>query len=403
MGCHDMQALLPELITANGSKIVFLVLDGLGGLPGEHGLTELETAQKPNLDRLAAGGICGLQTPIGPGITPGSGPGHLSLFGYDPLLFRVQRGALSALGVGFPLDKGDVAARGNFCTLDGQGRVADRRAGRIEDDEGARLVEKLQAVQLPGVECFVRHEKQYRFVLILRGPDLGAEITDTDPQEVGREPDEARACSAESEKSAALVNRFVDEARGLLNGENAGNMVLLRGFSGLPIIPSFQEIYGLRACALALYPMYRGLGRLLGMDIIQCGPDFQSQIDKLREVRGDYDFFFLHYKPTDSAGEDGDFFLKVRRIEELDEFLPQIVDLQPDVLVITGDHSTPSVMRRHSWHPVPVLLHAPTCRRDDVTAFEERACLQGALGYSRGVDLMPLALAHAGRLEKYGA
>lgn len=389
---------------AGGGKIVLLVMDGLGGLPDRPGgATELETARTPNLDRLAAEGVCGLHQPVAAGITPGSGPAHLGLFGYDPLEHKVGRGVLSALGIGFDLKTGDVAARGNFCTVV-DGVVTDRRAGRLASERNRELCERLRTIKLDGGELFVQTVKDYRFLIVLRGEGLGAQVADTDPQSTGREPLAPRALAPEAERTVALVRHFIERARELLAGDERANMVLLRGFSSRPSWPSLPEVYGARAAAVAVYPMYRGVARLVGMDVLETGDSFTDEIATVAARWDDFDFFFLHFKPTDSAGEDGDFARKVQLIESVDRELPHLLELAPDVLLVTGDHSTPAVLRSHSWHEVPVLLWAATCRPDGVQRFGERDCAAGALGASiPAVRLLPLAFAHAQRFDKYGA
>jgi 2,3-bisphosphoglycerate-independent phosphoglycerate mutase len=394
-----------NLIEPNETKIVLLVMDGLGGLPLEpRGDTALEAARTPNLDRLAAESICGLHQPVAPGITPGSGPSHLALFGYDPLEYEVGRGVLSALGIDFDLAPGDVAARGNYCTLGDDGRVADRRAGRIPTEKNRELSALLRNIELPGVEVFVRPVKEYRLLLVLRGEGLSGNLADTDPQDVGQKPLDPEPGSPEAEKTAGLVRQFLGQAREILAGHHPANMVLLRGFSQLPDWSSFERAFGLRAAAIAGYPMYRGVAKLVGMDVLETGAEPEEEWATLEQHWDDYDFFFLHVKRTDSAGEDGDFERKAALIEEVDALLPRLRRLGPDVLVVTGDHSTPAVMKYHSWHPVPVLLWSRYCRADRVDRFGERACMAGGLGPRiPAVDLMPLALANARRLEKFGA
>ena len=381
------------------------MLDGLGGLPIEAGgPTELEAARTPHLDRLAAEGICGLTEPVGPGITPGSGPGHLALFGYDPLHYQVGRGVLSALGIGVDLAAGDVAARGNFCTVDAAGAVLDRRAGRIGSDVGQRLCAKLDAIELPGVEVDVRPVKEHRFLLRLRGEGLSGAVGDTDPQATGVPPRPAEALDAAGERTAELARAFVARAAEVLQDEHPANMVLLRGFATLPDWPRFPDATGLRAAALADYPMYRGVARLVGMDVLASDAGTDARLDALERHWAEHDFFFLHEKPIDAAGEDGDFDRRVALIEAVDAAVPRLRALKPDVLIVTGDHSTPARLKAHSWHPVPVLLHAATARPDPVERFGERACLAGALGPRLPASaLLPLALGHAGRLRKFGA
>ena len=396
--------LVRELAEKADTKIVMLVADGLGGLPLEPGgKTELETAATPNLDRLAARGTSGSSIPVLPGITPGSGPGHLGLFGYDPLEFKIGRGALEATGIGFELGPHDVAARGNFCTLDSAGLIADRRAGRIASEESFKVVERLQAVRIPGVETFVKPVKEHRFVVVFRGPGLDGAVADTDPQAVGVAPLDPQPLSPAAGRTADVAKEFVRQAREILASEPKANGMVLRGFAAKPALPSYQELYGLRAAAIAVYPMYKGLARLAGMTLVGQAQSLEEQIDELARHWNDYDFFFLHFKYTDSTGEDGNFAEKVRRIEELDKAVPRIEKLRPDVLVVTGDHSTPSRMKSHSWHPVPTLLVADTCRPDGLAAFSERDCLRGGFGILPAKHLMLLAMAHAGRFGKFGA
>ena len=395
---------LAPLVIPNTTKIVLLSLDGLGGLPRpETGRSELETARIPNLNALAAEAACGLLRHVAPGITPGSGPGHLGLFGYDPVRFQVGRGVLEALGIEFGLRPGDVAARGNFCSVDRDGRITDRRAGRIATDLSVRLTERLRTIRLPGVELFVEPVKEHRFVLVLRGEELSGRLSETDPQILGKPPLPARALEPSATRTADLVNRFVDEARRLIADEPAANMVLLRGFDLLPHLPRFPDVFQLRAAAIAAYPMYRGLAKLVGMDVLKTGTTFADEIATLRQHRDAYDFFFVHYKDTDKAGEDGDFGGKVEALERFDAALPDIRALSPDVLAVTGDHATPSILAAHGWQPVPVLVRSAYSGADPVTTFTERACTAGTLGLLPAHHLMPIVMANALRLTKFGA
>ena len=400
----NLHELIAELREANASKIVLLVADGLGGLPLEpSGKTELETARRPNLDAAARDGVTGLSVPVLPGITPGSGPGHLGLFGYDPLEYRIGRGILEALGINFPVGPKDVAIRGNFCTLGPNGTITDRRAGRPTTERCVEIVSKLRTIAVPGVEVFVEPVKEHRFVLVFRGDGLGGHVADTDPQAVGVAPLPAKGGDPAGEKTAAVANEFIARARDVLKADAPTNGLTLRGFATFPKIATFEDVYGLRAAALAVYPMYKGLARLVGMDILDAGQSLGDQVAMLKKVWGDYDFFFLHYKYTDSTGEDGNFPAKVQMIERLDGVIPDVRALNPDVLIVTGDHSTPSKLKSHSWHPVPTLLVADSCRVDGVTEFTESGCLRGGLGQFEAKYLMLQAMAHAGRLGKYGA
>jgi 2,3-bisphosphoglycerate-independent phosphoglycerate mutase len=336
----DIQDLTRELHVKNNTKIVMYVGDGLGGLPQQPGgKTELETANTPQLDALAKIGICGSSIPVLPGISPGSGPGHLGLFGYDPIKHLIGRGALEATGIGFELQPGDVAIRANFCTLDAHGNITDRRAGRIATEESAPLAVKLRAVKIPGIEVFVEPVKEHRFVIVFRGAGLGGHVLDTDPQRTGVPPLDPKASNKDSDKTVEVAREFVKQANALLKGQPKANGLTLRGFSGKPNLPSYEQVYGLRAAAIAVYPMYKGLARLAGMDILGTSQTLDEQMTVLEQNWSNYDFFFIHFKYTDSSGEDGNFSAKVKRIEEFDAAVPRITALRPDVLVVTGDHN----------------------------------------------------------------
>ena len=394
---------MAEIRRTTPSKIIMLVVDGLGGAPHpETGRSELETASLPNLDALARRSACGLTTPVAPGVTPGSGPGHLALFGYDPVKYLTGRGVLEALGIGVRLGVDDVAARGNLCTVDADGLIVDRRAGRISTAESADLVRKLDAIRVNGVEIAAYPVRDYRFVLTLSGPGLGADVSGTDPEAEGVAPLEAAALSADSSATAGAANEFVARAEEALSGRDCANMVTLRGFSKLPDLPDVGEAYGLTPAAIAAYPMYRGLASLAGMRVLTTGDGFDDEIDTLAGNWANHDYFFLHYKPADAAGEDGDFDAKVAALEALDARVPRILDLDPDVLVVAGDHSTPAVLGAHSWHPVPFLVGAALTRGDGIEQFTERACAAGSIGRIPATHAMLLALAHAGKLRKYG-
>jgi 2,3-bisphosphoglycerate-independent phosphoglycerate mutase len=393
-----------------GGKIVLLVMDGLGGLPmTPDGKTELETAQTPNLDRLAAEGSIGLSTPIRPGVEPGSGPAHLSLFSYDPVTYEIGRGVLEALGIGIELGPNDLAARGNFATVNADGVITDRRAGRISTDECIRLSAKLQAATgdlFPDYEVVVKPVKEHRFVFLLRGKGLGGHLTETDPLVTGAKPlpvtDESN--TPEGAHTAQMINQWVDAARAALADEPKANSLNLRGLAKDPGLPRFPDIYGLRAAAIAVYPMYKGVARLVGMEPIEFeGERPEHEIATLETVWNDFDFFFIHIKKTDSYGEDGNFDAKVHEIEAMDALIPRILALQPGALIVTGDHSTPAKVRSHSWHPVPTLIWSPTAMPDRAAGFGERACAHGSLGVFHATNLVPLAMAMAGRLTRFGA
>ncbi len=400
----DMHDLTRDLQAKNDSKIVMLVADGLGGLPMKPGgKTELESAKTPNLDALATAGVQGLSIPVKPGIAPGSGPGHLGLFGYDPLAYKIGRGALEATGIGFQMQPGDVAIRCNFCTLDSDGNISDRRAGRIPTDESAPIAISLRAIKIPGVEIFVEPVKEHRFVVVFRGEGLGGNVKDTDPQATGVPPLEPVATDADSEKTVEVAKEFLRQARELLKDQPKANFHTMRGFASRPNMPSYEEVYGLRAAAIAVYPMYKGLASLVGMDIVGEATTLEEQMEVLKENWDKYDFFFIHFKYTDSTGEDGDFESKVKRTEQLDSCIPAIQALGPEVIIVTGDHSTPAYLKSHSWHPVPTLLVSDCCRPDPHTSFGETEAITGGLGQFEAQYLMLLALSNAGRMGKYGA
>lgn len=399
--------MLEQLIATNTSTIIFLVMDGVGGLAMEgKGGTELQVAHTPNLDALAAQSSCGVFDPVAPGIIPGSGPGHFGLFGYDPLTCNIGRGVLAAAGIGFQLTEKDVAARINFATSDEQGRVTDRRAGRIGNDENQRICEKLrQGIDLRsfGIEVSIETVKEHRAAVIFRGDNLSGDLEDTDPQATGVPPKAPEATSPEGERMIPLVTAFLDQAHTILAEEPKVNTVLLRGFAKFKPYKTMQERYGLRCLAIANYPMYRGIANILGMSLNPITADIQTEFEAVRDRLHDYDFFFVHVKYTDSRGEDGDFDAKVKVIEEVDRLLPILTDLHPDVMVVTADHSTPAVLKAHSWHPVPVLVHGKYARVDTVKTFDDIACVAGTLGRQPMINLMPIVLANALRLQKYGA
>ncbi|GMR10632.1 MAG: 2,3-bisphosphoglycerate-independent phosphoglycerate mutase [Anaerolineae bacterium] len=402
---HSLE-LLTQLHRPSSAKIILLVLDGLGGLPMQSGgATALEAAATPNLDRLAQEGTTGQTIPILRGVTAGSGPAHLALFGYDPLKYDVGRGVLEATGVGLQVARGDVAARGNFCTLDSDGLITDRRAGRLPSEAAAPLVEQLDSIEIPGYTFEIRHVREYRFALVARGEGLESDLADTDPQQVGLAPLEVIPEKSQSQASAELFNQWIDASRSLLAREPQANGLTLRGFSTNPELPQFGPSYGLNAVCVAVYPMYKGTAKLVGMEILEFeGEDPADEFSALGPRWEDFDFAFIHVKATDSRGEDGDFEGKAAVIETVDRELGRLMDLEPAVLAVTGDHSTPARMRSHSWHPVPLLLWAPdSVRPDDSHSFGERVCANGGLGTFPAKSLMALLLAHAGRLNKFGA
>ena len=385
------------------SKMVLLVVDGLGGLAHpDTGKSELETVNIPNLDALAKVSACGLTTPVLPGVAPGSGPGHLALFGYDPLKHMIGRGALEALGIDVELRPGDVAARGNFCTVNSEGMLVDRRAGRIPTNLSAPICERLDRIEIEGVQVDVFPVQDYRFVLRLRGEGLSEAVTETDPQREGVAALPVRPLNAGAERTADLVNNFVSQAAQLMSEEERANMLLLRGFAQMPSLPQMGEVYRFNPAAIAAYPMYRGLATVAGMRVIPTGRHFSEEVETLRENFDSHDFFFIHYKPADAAGEDGNFDAKVQTLEDLDPLIPAIRELEPDVFMVAGDHATPAITAGHSWHPVPFMLHSRLTLGEGIPAFNERECRQGSIGSIPATNLMLLGMSHAGKMAKYG-
>jgi 2,3-bisphosphoglycerate-independent phosphoglycerate mutase len=399
--------LMRELSVSTDSRIVLLVLDGLGGLPMDpFGRTELEAANTPNLDSLAARSDLGLSRPVAAGVSPGSGPGHLALFGYNPLEYEVGRGVLSALGVGFELGENDLAARINSATREESGKISDRRAGRIANEEASKLVDLLnENVELDGAEVFITHEKEHRAVAVFRADGLSDALSDSDPQRTGLEPlpvEPTDGTGDGAKKSAELANAFIEEADEILADHHPANSVLLRGFGMHPALPRFDEVYKLRAAAIAGYPMYKGLARLAGMEVLKEGEGIAGEFETLKQNWDAFDFFFVHVKATDAAGEDGDFERKSAVIEEADALIPELLDLSSAALAVTGDHTTPAKMESHSWHGVPFLLSSeytlPTSE-----SFGERACAGGSLGVFPAEEIMGLLMGHALKLNRYGA
>jgi len=398
--------LIEKLKQVNNKRIVYLVMDGLGDIPTQDHGTPLTEAETPNLDNLAGDGVLGQFDPIAPGVTPGSGPAHLGLFGYDPVENNVGRGILSAFGIDFDLTDRDVAARVNFCTLDSDGNVTDRRAGRIPDDENRRRCDKIKKqIKLPkGIEFFLETESQHRALLVIRGDNLSDKIKDTDPQVTGAPPIDPDPTADEAKRASDILKDILNQIRNILSDEEQGNFILLRGYSGYRRFPSMEDRFGLKACAVAEYPMYRGLAKLVGMDVKEPYKDFDDAVKMLKDNWNDYTFFFLHVKKTDSYGEDGNYEAKKEVIEEVDKIIvPGIVALKPDALVVTGDHSTPWPLKAHSWHPTPVLLCADTVRNDTRQRFDEIECQMGGLGRLPLMHLLPIALACTDKLAKFGA
>lgn len=399
------EEIMKSLAIKTKSKIVLLVADGIGDLPSENNKTVLERAFIPNLDKLASKSVCGLTDPISCGITPGSGPAHLSLFGYDPIKYQIGRGVLEALGIGMELTSRDLACRGNFATLDKEGIITDRRAGRIATELNEKLCKLMQDKinQIGEVKTIIKPGKEHRFVVVFRGDGLEDALSDADPQKVGEKIKFAEPLDSKAKKSVETVNEFIKQATEVLKAHHPANTVLLRGFAKYPELPTMKELFKLTPAAIATYPMYKGLAKLVGMDILETGESLSDEFKTLQDNFSRYDFFYLHIKKTDSYGEDGNFEQKVKVIEEVDKYIPEVLALKSDVLVVTGDHSTPALMKGHSWHPNPFMLFSKYIRVDEAEQFNEKECVKGGLGRFSAVDVLPLMMANALKLQKFGA
>jgi 2,3-bisphosphoglycerate-independent phosphoglycerate mutase len=399
------EEIMKSLAIKTESKIVLLVADGIGDLPSENNKTVLESAFTPNLNKLASKSACGLTDPISYGITPGSGPAHLSLFGYDPIKYQIGRGVLEALGIGMELISRDLACRGNFATMDESGIITDRRAGRIPTELNEKICRIMQEKisQIRGAEIIIRSGMEHRFVVVFRGKGLEEGLSDADPQVVGQKLKYTEPLRPEAGEAAEIINEFIDKAVEVLKEHSPANAVLLRGFAKHPGLPTMDELFKLSPAAIATYPMYKGLAKLVGMEILDAGETIESEFKTLKENYKKYDFFYLHIKKTDSYGEDGNFKKKAEIIEEVDKYIPEVLALKPDVLVVTGDHSTPAVLKGHSWHPNPFMLFSKYIRADEVKQFNEKECVKGGLGRFPAVNVLPLMLANALKLKKFGA
>ena len=406
----NLDTLYSELTLKTGAKLALVVLDGVGDIAtSQQGyLTPLEAANTPQLNRLSKDSAQGRMLPVAPGITPGSGPGHLALFGYDPLEFQVGRGVIEALGLGLDLKAGDIAARANFCTLDAKGIVTDRRAGRIEtsvcEELCALLAQKVK--KIGDTEVIIKAGKGHRFVVLFRGKGLEGPLTDADPHREGLPIPTVKPVNAKStkaKKAASLVAGFYKAALPIIAQKKPANGFLLRGIAHQPEIPSFQDRYGLRPGCIAVYPMYKGLAQLVGMTKLEGAQTISEQFERYLDEYDNYDFFFIHFKYTDMYGEDGNFEAKRKAIEELDTALPILLRKKPEVLAITGDHSTPCALKGHSWHPQPVLLHSPCSGSDKLDRFTETGANTGSLGLFEAKYLMRLMQANARMFDKFGA
>ncbi|MFW6123943.1 MAG: 2,3-bisphosphoglycerate-independent phosphoglycerate mutase [Acidobacteriota bacterium] len=399
----NREELIKELCMETDSKIVLLIMDGLGDLPLK-GATALEAASTPNLDHLAKSGCCGLTDPVFRGITPGSGPAHLSIFGYDPTKYILGRGILEALGIDVDVEKNDLVARGNFATLKNN-KIVDRRAGRIPTEKNRALCQKLNKCvkEAENTKISFSPGKEHRFVIKFTAEGLSDQLSDADPQKENIPMVYPKPLSSEAKSTAEIINKVMDKVTEALKEEDKANTILLRGFSKFPSIPTMKDLFKLKTAAIANYPMYRGLAKLVGMDVLEVGSEMEDLFDSLKEYYSKYNFFYVHVKKTDSYGEDGNFEAKKEIIEKTDSFIPVILELKPEVIVVTSDHSTPCLLKSHSWHPNPFLIFSQTTQIDKVEKFTEKECSQGYLGRFPSLYAMPLMLAHAGKMVKFGA
>ena len=395
---------LPQLVRKSDAKIVMLVLAGLGGAPDPlYGRSELDAARIPNMDKIARVSAGGLSVPVSPGISLGGAPSNLALLGYDPLTYVFGSGPLEAMGMGLELRPGDVAARGNLATLDENGRIIDRRAGRIATGEAAPLIERLRAIKVAGVQSEIGHSAGYRFALRLRGAGLSPAVSDTDPFETGVPPVEAVVTQPGAAKTSKAVNEFVKRASDALDGGGPASTVLLRGWGAPQELPSMAEAYLLDPAAITALPLYQGLATAVGMTLYPCEPDFPAHLSALRAHWDHHDFFWVHYTEPNMADDD-DFNVKKHAIEKVDEHVGDLLDLKPDVLVIAGDRASLSNRGRPSWHPVPFMIRsAGTLGGSGIDRFHERDLRHGTLGQFEAKHAMMLVMAHAGKLRQFGA
>src|ERR1700733_6347071 len=406
----NLDAQYSELTLETKAKLVLVVLDGLGDIATkeQNYLPPLEAATTPNLDKIAKNSAQGRMIPVAPGITPGSGPGHLGLFGYDPLEYQVGRGVIEALGLGVELKPGDVCARANFATLDAKGIVTDRRAGRIATEVCEKLCAKLAAKikKIGDTQVIIKAGKEHRFVVVFRGKGLEGPLTDADPNREGfavptvkpRDPKNLK-----QKKMAKLIADFYKAALPIIAKEKPANGFLMRGIAHQPEIPLFEDRYLLKPVCLAVYPMYKGLAQLVGMTKIEGPQTVAEQFERYVAEYDNYNYFFIHYKYTDMYGEDGNFEAKKKAIEEFDAALPILLQKRPDVLAITGDHSTPCAVKGHSWHPQPVLLVSELSGWDKLDRVTETGANLGSLGVFESKYWMRLMQANARMFDKFGA
>ncbi len=405
-------------------RILLIIFDGLGDRPVKElgSKTPLEAAPKANLDWFANNGMNGLLDPIGPGIRPGSDTSHLALFGYDPLEVYTGRGPFEAAGVGIELQRGDVAFRCNFASVDENRVLTDRRAGRIKDGTD-KLAESLDGMKLGRVKVLFRAGTEHRAVLVLRGKGLSPKVTDTDPHEEGQKIPESKPLEPKAKATAKALNAFTRRAYDILSehpvnkarvakGEAPANMVVARGAGIAPDLPPISEKLGVKAAGIAGVALIKGMFRAVGMDVLEVkgatgglDTDMVAKAEAALKALETYDLVVVNVKAADLCGHDGRSADKIKVIERIDQMMGHFkANLPPDVIfAFTADHSTPVAVMDHSGDPVPVTIYGDGIRVDEVPHFDERSAAHGSLGRIRGRDLMPILLNQANRTEKFGA
>ena len=404
-------------------KVVLVIIDGLGDRPISElkDQTPLEAANTPNLDYFATNGITGIMNAIDVGIRPGSDTSHLAIFGYDPETHYTGRGIFEAAGIGMELKKGDIALRGNFATVTEDLIIVDRRAGRIENV--SKLADALNGMKIDGVRFFVKAGVMHRAGVVLRGSNLSHMVSDNDPHEVGVKVKQVKALdnTEEAKFTASVINKFLEEAHKILKEHEVNkkrrkerlleaNYILLRGASKLTHFEPFEKKYKLKACCIAGAGLYKGIAKVLGMDVLQvkgatgtANTDINAKFIAAKKALAKYDFVFVHIKYADNYAEDGNVFGKLKFIEKIDDALIHLIGIKDTLIVITADHSTPCKLKAHSGDPVPIVMFGEGVRTDKVKEFNERSCMQGGLGRIKGKDLMNEILNLIGKAKLYGA
>ncbi|MCK4443355.1 MAG: 2,3-bisphosphoglycerate-independent phosphoglycerate mutase [Thermoplasmata archaeon] len=405
-------------------KILLIILDGMADRPVAvlGSKTPLQAANTPNMDWFAKNGMCGQMDPIAPGVRPGSDTSHLAILGYNPHEVYTGRGPFEAAGVGLPMEHGDIAFRCNFGTIDADGTVRDRRAGRIRKGT-SEIARDLDGMPIEGVKVIFKEATEHRAVLILRGDGLSPKVTDVDPHAVGVKYHECEALEPEAGRTAEIVNEFVERSREILadhevnkkrlkEGDFPANIILPRGSGVFPHLDSLEERFGIRSAAICGVTLIKGICRVAGMKILDVDgatggldTDMIAKGKAAIEALESYDFVFLNVKAPDICGHDGDPEGKVKVAERLDMMMSFIrKELRNDVIMaVTSDHSTPVSVRDHAGDSVPLIVYGKDIRVDEVSSYDEISVTKGILGRIRGSDLIHILLDQSGRAEKFGS